>query len=155
MNKTREEMIEWHRIYCTHYDGRATIQPPYACRAGVKYATVGRFSAVIAGKEKEAEARPCVNGHLMTDALNRCSKWQRVTQEEAEAKVAEMEAAERRIKLVWPVVGAWRVKGRPEKDRTEVIECPACNGKLHLSQAAYNGHVHGHCETPECVSWME
>lgn len=31
----------------------------------------------------------------------------------------------------------------------------ACGGKLHLSQSSYNGHVHGKCETPDCVSWME
>jgi hypothetical protein len=28
-------------------------------------------------------------------------------------------------------------------------------GWLHLSQSAYNGHVHGKCETDDCVSWME
>lgn len=36
-----------------------------------------------------------------------------------------------------------------------VIECPCCGGKLHVSHAAYNGHVHGQCETDECLSWME
>lgn len=41
------------------------------------------------------------------------------------------------------------------KSAAEVVECPACNGRLHLSIAAYNGHVHGKCETPGCVSWME
>lgn len=37
----------------------------------------------------------------------------------------------------------------------EVVECPACKGRLHLSIAAYNGHVHGKCETDGCVAWME
>jgi len=55
-----------------------------------------------------------------------------------------------------PVVSKWRTWN--EKNRVakqEVIECPQCKGRLHLSQAAYNGHVHGHCETKGCVSWME
>lgn len=28
-------------------------------------------------------------------------------------------------------------------------------GRLHLSQSSYNGHVHGRCETDDCVRWME
>ena len=49
----------------------------------------------------------------------------------------------------------WKVKPKPEKDRNEVIECPMCKGKLHMYQSAYNGHVHGKCETPNCLYWME
>jgi hypothetical protein len=53
------------------------------------------------------------------------------------------------------VASNWRVKPKPTQDRREVVECPVCNGKLHLFQSSYNGHVHGKCETAECVSWME
>lgn len=53
------------------------------------------------------------------------------------------------------VASAWRVTPKPANDRHEVIECPVCKGRLHLSQSAYNGHVHGKCETEGCVSWME
>jgi hypothetical protein len=41
------------------------------------------------------------------------------------------------------------------KDWRGVEECPICQGKLHLTHAAYNGHVHGKCETDKCLSWME
>ena len=61
-----------------------------------------------------------------------------------------------RMRLVFTVVKPWRTwtkKNRVAKE--EVIECPACKGRLHLSQAAYNGHVWGKCETEGCVSWME
>lgn len=34
-------------------------------------------------------------------------------------------------------------------------ECPVCQGTLHMSHAAYNGHVHGRCETEGCLAWME
>jgi hypothetical protein len=49
----------------------------------------------------------------------------------------------------------WR-KAHQNENYGEVVPCPICGGKLHLTIAgAYNGHVHGHCETKECVSWME
>lgn len=49
----------------------------------------------------------------------------------------------------------WRVIPKPEKDRSEVIECPKCQGRLHMFQSSYNGHVHGKCETEDCLQWME
>lgn len=48
----------------------------------------------------------------------------------------------------------WR-EANKGKSHMEVVECPACKGKLHLSISGYNGHVHGQCETENCVSWME
>lgn len=154
--KTRDERIEWHQAYCAHYDGRSLIQPPYACRAGVKYETVGKIIAVLAGNEKRDDARPCVKGHLMPDALTRCPKWQRVTVEAAEAAVADMEGAMARMAIIGPVVSKWRTWTKLNRvSKVEVIECPACKGRLHLSQSSYNGHVHGQCETEGCASWME
>jgi hypothetical protein len=36
------------------------------------------------------------------------------------------------------------------------MSCPVCNkGTLRYSRAAYNGHVHAHCTSGNCVSWME
>lgn len=42
-----------------------------------------------------------------------------------------------------------------ESGASGTIECPVCKGKLDYSIAGYNGHVHAHCHTPNCVSWME
>jgi hypothetical protein len=37
-----------------------------------------------------------------------------------------------------------------------VMPCPICaDGQLRYSVAACNGHIHGSCTTPDCVSWME
>lgn len=36
-----------------------------------------------------------------------------------------------------------------------IVVCPVCGGQLHMSHDAYNGHVWGHCETKDCLSWME
>ena len=49
----------------------------------------------------------------------------------------------------------WKVKPKPDQDRNEVIECPMCKGKLHMFQSSYNGHIHGKCETENCLFWME
>lgn len=36
------------------------------------------------------------------------------------------------------------------------IDCPICKtGKLRFSVARSNGHVHAHCSTRLCMSWME
>lgn len=36
------------------------------------------------------------------------------------------------------------------------IDCPICKaGKLRFSVARVNGHVHAHCTTRLCMSWME
>jgi hypothetical protein len=52
------------------------------------------------------------------------------------------------------VVKAFRVKYKG-KGGHERVKCPICGGSLHLSIAAYNGHVWGVCETVGCLAWME
>lgn len=137
--KDRADTIAFDRNYCTHYDMAGM---PERCKAGVKYDEVGDY-----------KTRPCIGGHKMPDATTRCSKWERRSLEHAEARADRREECERKMRLVFPVVGEWRKKLPIGKHET--IECPACQGKLHLSQARINGHVWGRCETKGCVSWME
>jgi len=36
------------------------------------------------------------------------------------------------------------------------IKCPKCGGILNYTCAIdYNGHVHGKCETENCLQWMQ
>lgn len=36
------------------------------------------------------------------------------------------------------------------------VACPVCTtGRLQYSVAGYNGHMHGRCSTPTCMSWMQ
>lgn len=65
------------------------------------------------------------------------------------------EKAMSRMLVVGPVISAWRIKPKPKTDRSDVLECPKCKGRLHVMQAAYNGHVRAKCETEGCVSFME
>jgi hypothetical protein len=103
----------------------------------------------------EPNMTPCIGGHMAKDVLSLCPKWERRSLEHAEKRADQIEETMERMKIVMPVVSKWRVKPKPQNDRREIIECPKCQGRLHLSQSSYNGHVHGHCETQGCVSWME
>ena len=100
--------------------------------------------------------RPCFldkQGNSKPDA-HPCEHLRRPTADEialAEAYTKKrMDMTMMALKAVYPF-REWN-KG---KSAAECIECPVCKGKLHLTIAAYNGHVHGRCETPNCVAWME
>lgn len=120
---------------CIHFTG---IQNK-TCKAGVSYDS---FDGVL----------PCIT---VADA-RLCEKYQDPTPEQIAESKAAHDASMERFRTVMMGIRGWRTwtkKNRVAKQ--EVIECPACKGRLHLSQAAYNGHVHGQCETKGCVSWME
>lgn len=130
--------------WCIHY--RAPRDKIETCEAGISY---GEFHGT-----KFAE-RPCFldKGQSRPNSAP-CASLRRPTTEEMDAH--ETWANDRMEMLTKVMVGItpWRAahKGRSAQ---EVVECPACKGRLHLSIAAYNGHVHGHCETDGCASWME
>lgn len=167
----REETIAHTMKYCQHYDASGVTmiggkEPHGYCKAGVVYLDqFGRAPKDVPHSHIEGVGyypsagifqRICCNkGGERSEAeqLAACPKWLRKTREQGEARHAEIEAAITRMMVVGPVVAEWRAK--PPIGKAEVIECPACKGRLHLSQAACNGHVHGHCETKGCVSWME
>jgi len=44
----------------------------------------------------------------------------------------------------------------PKESTDGEIECPICKtGKLFYSIASLNGHIHGKCNTPNCVNLMQ
>lgn len=77
------------------------------------------------------------------------------TQEQVDQDRLEFEAQFQKTLVGLKLASAWRTRPKPEQDRQEVVECPVCKGKLHLSQSSHNGHCHGKCETEGCVSWLE
>lgn len=153
MARDLEETIAWTMGYCQHYEMRGM---PKACAAGVEYASVGTLSAANPDNLAKPGCRPCIHGVRLADPLALCPKWLRATREQGIKRHEDMDRAFRNMALVLPVIQKWRTwsKAKPVA-KAEVIECPVCKGRLHLSQAAYNGHVHGQCETEGCVSWME
>lgn len=83
-----------------------------------------------------------------------CEKLEEPTSEE----IAKFEAGWKRhmdnMALVNKALDPIR-KEHKGKSWQGTIECPVCKGKLHLSHSGYNGHMRVHCETEECVRWME
>lgn len=175
--KDREETIRWAMKYCQHYDPSGVTmiggkEPHGHCKAGVVYLDqFGRapredaaehVAAGLGGYYESAgifSRMCCTDGNERTEAeqLARCPKWLQNTREMGEKRHDDLTASMDRMRIVFAVVGPWRTwtkKNRVAKQ--EVIDCPTkCGGKLHLSQAAYNGHVWGKCTTEGCVSWME
>ena len=154
--KDREETIAFEMNYCQHYKPQHGIgNNANWCQAGCDREAV-RVQPSMEDKARGVFGQPCLSGHLLPDATAVCSKWIRRTREMGEARADRIEASIRAMELVGPVVAQWRSWSKRNRvGKAEVIECPACKGRLHLSQAAINGHVHGACETKGCVSWME
>lgn len=138
--------------WCIHY--RAPPSPfgpnankPHVCDAGVdmkNWRGIGHDKQPCfldeAAKSKP-EALPCERLRRPTsEEIARHKKWSN----------ARMDT----MIVVMTAIQPWRAKHKG-KSVGEIIECPACKGRLHLSIAACNGHVHAHCETEGCVSWME
>lgn len=135
----REDIITRQLAYCQHYEPREL-----ECQAGINYDDQfpSKPSACWTGKDKTDE-----------NQLARCPKWLRRTRAQGEARADQVEQFIKRHTIAGPVVSAWRKKLPIGK--AEVIECPVCEGRLHLSQAASNGHIHSKCETEGCLAWME
>lgn len=160
MSRDREQTIAFDMQYCQHYRPAGVTmvggkEPDGVCAAGVNY------EAQFPNPDKSQPAHfgifkriCCTSGGKRSEEeqVASCPKWVRRTREQGEARADAFDEAMRQMEAVGPVVAAWRKK---PWGKAEVIECPACKGRLHLSQAACNGHVHGHCETDGCVSWME
>ena len=145
--KSREETIAFEMNYCQHYKrGKGADM---VCAAGMDLKTIKK----VPTGEKQIKWGPCIEGHTLPNPREYCPHWIRRTREQGEKRADAVAATMRRMTVVMPVVDEWRKK-KPF-GKAEVIECPECKGKLHLSQSAYNGHVHAKCETPGCVAWME
>ena len=146
---SRQSSIDFDRNYCTHYAPKpGSLQSDY-CALGCD-ASQRMKDARDAG---EPNMTPCIGGHNTPNVLNLCPKWQRRSLEHAEKRADSIEKMMRRMAVVDPVISAWRKK--EPRGKAEVIECPACKGRLHLKQSSYNGHVSAKCETEDCVAFIE
>ena len=125
---------------------RATPDSPYICGAGVN---------MEIWSELRYEQMPCFldkNGHSQPDAAH-CSHLRPPTPEEIAAYEQWLKQLDEKISIVMAGIAGWREAHRGQS-ASEVVECPACKGRLHLS-IIYNGCVQGRCETEECIAWRE
>lgn len=130
---------------CVHFNG---VQHE-TCKAGVNYHAL---AGIGFGCWKRLPCMPKDDG---ADEVVACEKRQTETPEQTAAREADGDAAWERLKLAIAVASKWRSKPKPAANRSEVVECPCCGGRLLLTQSAHNGHVHGRCDSDGCVSWME
>jgi hypothetical protein len=119
-----------------------------SCGAGVVYAQLpgsvdGRLPAPL----------PCVDT-VRADEDVFCDKKQEPTQEDLDAEDRELEALSAKMQKIYAGTASWRKKWKG-RSHTEVVECPACGGRLRLSIASINGHVHGRCEGACGITWHE
>jgi hypothetical protein len=118
------------------------------CKAGVRYDAI-----------KTDRILPCLAiGHSakMTpdQRRNLCPKLEFPSAEELAEDQKRIDAAIAELMKANDVIAKVKNEHR-RKDWIGVEVCPICGGKLHMTHAAYNGHVHGRCETPGCLHWME
>ena len=136
--------------WCIHYRYNRNLKPgePDTCEAGVDFNRFkGTKFAVLPCflDDKTGESRP---GAAFCECLRR------PTAEEIAVHETWIDARMDTLGTVMQGIMPWR-KANKGRSAQEVVECPACKGKLHLSISSYNSHVHGHCETDGCVSWTE
>ncbi len=145
---------------CMHFNG----MQHELCKRGVRYDRFkpgkpciqllhksARGGTYLRAGEVPAETKPFPGAQ----AKECCPFYAELSAKEVQDERAASDAHLEKTIAAIKVAGAWRVRPKPAQDRSGTVECPVCKGKLHLSQSAYNGHVHGKCETADCVAWME
>jgi hypothetical protein len=120
-----------------------------ACAAGVVYRD-------LAGTTEPGWVRklPCTRpiGNAKLDEQVTCDKREMPTAEQIAAYDAWLD---RHMNLVGKAMQRCQDHAGGKRGIRGTVECPACQGRLNYSVAAYNGHLWGTCETPECLSWMQ
>jgi hypothetical protein len=128
--------------WCIHFRSMGKHD---TCEKGVRYDS-------FTGEDRTMARRPCFTEGTHERAP--CENRRVPTKEEVAAHEQWVKGRMAVLGTVMVGIAPWRDKWKGKSHR-EVVDCPACAGRLHLSIAAYNGHVHGRCETAGCVDWME
>ena len=153
----RERHIQHEMMYCQHYDP----QPGSLLNKGTSWCKAEQDTGAVQAATKAAGVpppwcKPCIDGHELEDATKFCPHWIQRTREMGEAQADKIGEAVNRMTIIGKAIKGWRTWSKTNRvAKAGVIECPICKGRLHLSQAAYNGHVWGKCETAGCANWME
>lgn len=139
MSRSLEDQI---RGRCVHFNGTGND----ACEAGIRYDEFRKMPRPF--------CFPCLRGGSFKGEEFECPKRRWPSDEEVKAELDEHAVHVKKFMAVGPLVRRIKEEHRG-KSWGGVEECPVCKGRLHLSHAAYNGHIHGSCETPDCLRWME
>ncbi|MAT51148.1 MAG: hypothetical protein CMK32_08195 [Porticoccaceae bacterium] len=115
------------------------------CKAGVVFEKLRE-------RRQEGESLPCYWVEGMKP-MN-CASFDPVTAKESAEDDEEIQRTIARFMTAGAVIAEVK-KEHKGRNWTGTKDCPVCGGKLHMSHAACNGHVHGRCETDDCLAWME
>ena len=118
------------------------------CQAGVNYKSI-----VGNADQGWATHLPCFPFRPEIDKVT-CFLYRDPTDKELQDFDQEIADELKRFNLAMPLIIELK-KEYKHRDAQVVRVCPICGGKLHMSIAAYNGHVWGKCETDKCLSWVE
>lgn len=141
---------------CIHYNGCANPVSKGICRAGVEYKSL--TGGITPGW---ATRLPCTDMEPKGGDKMSCDKHRLPTAEElAESKRETDEHIKRFMVAYTGNVAEWRRQNKWDRNNPKgasgSVPCEVCGtGKIELSMASYNGHVHGKCTTEGCISWME
>lgn len=128
--------------WCIHYAYRR--KGPQICEAGIDH---DQFRPAHKPCFMDAKGRPKPDS-------DPCENLRPPTSEEIAAHEVWLSDRIEKLGQAMTTIRPWRLKNKG-RNHAEVVECPWCKGRLHLSIVAYNNHVHGQCETKDCLSWME
>lgn len=135
---------------CKHFSGTG-LRDKECCHAGVEY------RSLVGGPDLGWCTRlPCyrVTSFKPNGPVNPCEKYEEPSQEEIDACEKEVTESIARFMKTLPLIHAIKTEHRG-KNAKGTKKCTACDGVLHYTHAACNGHVWGKCETDGCLSWME
>ncbi|MCZ6507728.1 MAG: hypothetical protein O7A04_06750 [Acidobacteria bacterium] len=155
-----KSIAEQHQQWCVHYQrdpAKMFGKGDERCKAGVSYDDLARVGEL--GRAGCMLRLPCIRRHHTEverrgQPLCECSFLLWPTAEESAEHEREAAADIARILLVVPILEEIRLDHKGEEWSGEV-PCPACSTALRLTHAAINGHIHGRCGTPGCISFVE
>ncbi len=133
--------------WCVHFRSMAKHD---TCHEGIDYTALNGGTEYL-----RMQKLPCfIKVNEKPGQRLSCDRFRAPTADEI---ALHTQSVEERLRLVMTVkagIRPWREQHHGSS-HSEVIECPACRGLLHVSIRAHNGHVQGNCETSGCVSWTE
>jgi hypothetical protein len=120
------------------------------CEAGIDY------TALNGGSEyRRMHHLPCfIRAGEKPGLRVHCEHFRAPNAEEIERHGRWIADRQKLVMSVKLAISAWREEHQG-RSMTEIVDCPACGGRLHLSIRAHSDNVQGRCETSGWVSWTE